>query len=460
MNFNTSKLTLDKKITFLFVLFSLLLVIIFTFVAIYKNTGGYLYEAIDAFGKNRTRSQQITLLATQLSEGNESIRPSLLQAIDEHDTLVTLFLTGGKVPGTSLSLPKAKGEAQEHLKNILVQWIPFKSQALVALEEPLLVDSTVVETTSIPVTDSLGNISYTESSSESTVKVKNPKIQAALLYLGQNSPALLAANDGLVQHLIAESQQRKKNFNMALGILAAVGVALTTLMFFLSRKNIVFPLVQVKRIASKIADRDFSTKITYQGRDEVGEISKAINQMIDNLNNAADFVTNIGEGKLEARYLGLEENGQLEENSLAAALIKMQEKMKSVAKEDRERNWSTEGLAKFVDILRSNNDNVAELGDQIISNLVKYTQSNQGGIFILNDEDEQDPYVELVACYAYNRKKFLEKKIKIGEGLIGQTFIEKKTTYLVKVPQSYVSIRSGLGGCQPQNPAAGTIENE
>jgi transcriptional regulator with GAF, ATPase, and Fis domain len=118
---------------------------------------------------------------------------------------------------------------------------------------------------------------------------------------------------------------------------------------------------------------------------------------------------------------------------------------------DQQRNWANEGLTKFVDILRSSNDNISTLGDKIISNLVQYTGSNQGGLYILNDEDEHNKFLELVSLFAFNTKKFENQKVKLGEGILGQTFLEKETTLLTQIPDDYVRITSGLGDANPRS---------
>ncbi len=119
-------------------------------------------------------------------------------------------------------------------------------------------------------------------------------------------------------------------------------------------------------------------------------------------------------------------------------------------KEDAQRRWVSEGLAMFGEILRSNHDNLQELSYNIISHLVKYTNSNQGALFILNDDIEYNKYFEMTACYAYERRKFAEDKIEFGEGLIGTCALEKQTIYLTEIPDSYLNITSGLGKANPK----------
>src|SRR5690606_4121323 len=55
------------------------------------------------------------------------------------------------------------------------------------------------------------------------------------------------------------------------------------------------------------------------------------------------------------------------------------------------------------------------------------------------------------ACYAYNRRKFLQQRIEIGEGLAGQVVLEKQTVYLKEVPENFVRITSGHGEALPRN---------
>jgi len=182
------------------------------------------------------------------------------------------------------------------------------------------------------------------------------------------------------------------------------------------------------------------------------ELTKQIETFKSEITRSLEFVKHIEQGNLDADYEGYSSN-RASKNQLATALVNMRNRMKEIAEQERQRNWVTEGLAKFIDILRSDNSNLDQLYQNIISGLVKYMNANQGGLFLLSDElyEEKHKQLELVACYAYDKKKFLEKKIPVFEGVTGQCFMEEETVFLKNVPHDYINISSGTGEALPRN---------
>lgn len=175
---------------------------------------------------------------------------------------------------------------------------------------------------------------------------------------------------------------------------------------------------------------------------------------IDDFNNyfdnAINYVAGIGSGNLNVHYGGMTaETALLNDANLAGAILKMKDKLVGVAEEERQRHWNANGLAKFSSIARDQNRKFDLVLNDFLSQLVSYISANQGGIFILND-DKDDPALELKACWAYNRKKFVERTLRPGEGLVGQTFLEGELVLLKDVPKDYISITSGLGEALPR----------
>lgn len=204
------------------------------------------------------------------------------------------------------------------------------------------------------------------------------------------------------------------------------------------------PVIKVKEVISDLSQGVLPDTQLDSKHDDI-QIQGTINNLVDGLKKTSHFASEIGKGNLEVDFNPLSENDEL-----GNALLGMRNNLRQVAVEDKKRNWTTEGLARFGEILRSNNDNVAELSYSIISNLVQYIEANQGGLFRLNDEDKHDVHLELIATYAFETQKFLTKRIKVGEGLVGEAVREKRTIYITDVPNEYVKITSGLGEANPR----------
>jgi CHASE3 domain sensor protein len=175
-----------------------------------------------------------------------------------------------------------------------------------------------------------------------------------------------------------------------------------------------------------------------------------IQSSIRNMKKASKFIKDIASGNYAATWEGLTpENASLNQDNLAGDLIKMRDQMKKVKELDEKRIWSTEGLAKFSDVARNNQNNIEKLSNEVIRFLTKHLKAQQGSLFVLRDDDEQEPHLEMAACYAFDKKKFVDRKIDIGSGLVGQAFLEGGTILLTQVPTDYITITSGLGHATP-----------
>lgn len=115
---------------------------------------------------------------------------------------------------------------------------------------------------------------------------------------------------------------------------------------------------------------------------------------------------------------------------------------------EQKRKWTSEGIALFSEVLRQHNS-IEELSYHFLQSLVKYIKFNQGGVFLAVEGGQQQTTLELKACYAYERKKFVRKSYDTGEGLVGQCFMERNPILLYEIPQNYIQITSGLGEAPP-----------
>lgn len=182
------------------------------------------------------------------------------------------------------------------------------------------------------------------------------------------------------------------------------------------------------------------------------QLEYALNSEVEKSKKVLDFINNLIKDNFDTQYEFVGENDKLGET-----LIELRDNLKHSKgeearrrKEDDQRSWIAEGLAKFGEILRQNNNDLDVLSYNLIINLVKYINANQGGVFLIQESKTGDKYFQQTAAYAYDRKKFASKRIEIGEGLVGTCALERKTIYLKEVPHSYLNITSGLGKANPR----------
>jgi PAS domain S-box-containing protein len=185
-------------------------------------------------------------------------------------------------------------------------------------------------------------------------------------------------------------------------------------------------------------------------RDKLSDLEQQLRDLKEQINSAQTFIKEIESGNLSIDFDQIFSKTN-RNSTLGNSLLSMRDQMTRIAEEERRRNWVTEGLAKFVDILRSKNDDLRALGEVIIINIVKYMSANQGSIYILHDDDPSDIHLEMVGCYAYDRKKHHRQRFSLGEGLAGQAVLEKEIIYVTNVPKDYLKITSGLGEALPKN---------
>lgn len=212
-----------------------------------------------------------------------------------------------------------------------------------------------------------------------------------------------------------------------------------------SVRAIVRPINAVKDIVLSLSRGEIKEVTVAATKDEVGEMVDSIKTLIAGQKSNTAFAINIGDGNYNSEFTPLSE-----EDQMGNALLEMRSNLKKNAEEDAKRNWATSGLAQIGEILRKTDQRAEEMYDQILEFLIKYLKANQGALFIVEDENAEDHHLKMVGCYAYNRKKFLNQRVDIGEGMVGQCYLEKETIFMKKVPEGYLRITSGLGEATPR----------
>jgi PAS domain S-box-containing protein len=182
---------------------------------------------------------------------------------------------------------------------------------------------------------------------------------------------------------------------------------------------------------------DELSSVVSSQRERTAEISRFIHSLID-----GDLFTKFSFSEIDQTL-----SGSL--NQLKDAMIRNREAERQRRLEERQRNWVSEGLATFGDLLRTHSGELEPMSYAVLSSMVGYLGANQGAIYITR-ESEKEKYLEMIACHAYDRKKFPGMSISWGNGLIGAVAMEKKGYYTDKVPDEYLTITSGLGKANPK----------
>lgn len=176
------------------------------------------------------------------------------------------------------------------------------------------------------------------------------------------------------------------------------------------------------------------------------ELKETTQRQLQAFTSATTYINQVLEGNMDAPV-----SGAVLDSPLGRPLISLQKHLKNISVNEQERNWLNVGLAKFADILRNKQSlDLKNLADEIIRQVVKYVDANQGAIFIYNGDTAGDEHLQMISCYAYERKKHVNKRINLGDGLTGQCVLEKDVIYIKKAPENYVSITSGLGNATPR----------
>lgn len=181
---------------------------------------------------------------------------------------------------------------------------------------------------------------------------------------------------------------------------------------------------------------------TKSQQETIESLENQISEKDHVINMNARFAKKIGEGDLSANDAEINDN-----DILGHSLKKMRENLALTNEKEKEQNWIAKGKDIISDILRLQND-LGNLSYLTLVELIKYIDVIQGAFYIYN-EDEQT--LENTATYAYNRRKYLDTKFQIGEGLVGQCAYEMDVIYRREIPDDFVTITSGILGDQKPN---------
>jgi PAS domain-containing protein len=436
-------LTLKTKILLFFGLFILLTLanwfLYWYAEEAYKHNNAY----VQVSKQNSLQLQQVVFFIRNIADGKKNNLNNVTREMKVLDENLKILKEGGLYEGlhdiTLEPTDESNLEIYSKLTDVMRQWREFRNHVVSIVDtNPIRLDSTFAY---LAVPDVDPNNMKTQK-----IDFLNPQVTPHLDYVVKNTEKLLRFNEDLITFYYEYAWEQRRSLTIAAFLVQFMSLLSLCFGAYFIVTNTIAPLKKIAQTIADLGDGRFTRNMEYGTQDEIGEVVSNMNTLVESMENISGFAANVGKGNFQSDF---QVRGT--EDKLGFALLNMRDNLQKVAEEDKKRNWANEGMAKFAEILRNTQLNVNEISYNIISNLVKYIGANQGGLFILEDSEDESRKQTLVlsAAYAYNKKKYLEKEIRIGQGLLGQAVLERNMIYLTDIPNNYISITSGLGEANP-----------
>jgi HAMP domain-containing protein/CheY-like chemotaxis protein/signal transduction histidine kinase len=179
------------------------------------------------------------------------------------------------------------------------------------------------------------------------------------------------------------------------------------------------------------------------------DLTGNVNLLADNLTNQvraiAEVATAVTKGDL-TRSIQVEASGEVAE--LKDNINTMIDNLRLTTDRNTEQDWLKTNLARFTGMLQGQRD-LATVGRMLLSELAPLVNAQQGVIYQM--ETEESAGMVLLSAFADDGEKGHLRRLRIGEGLVGQVAAEKRRMLISDLPEKTVPIRSGLFESVPRN---------
>ncbi len=194
--------------------------------------------------------------------------------------------------------------------------------------------------------------------------------------------------------------------------------------------------------ANAIATGDFSNEV--QLLSEADQLGKALTQMTHTLRGVIAQTNAIASGDYNQEIQLLSEKDQL-----GRALSDMTHTLRNITTKNATQDWLKTGLARLNSQM-SGSQEIPVLAKNIISLLTNYIGASVG-VFYLLKSDSDEPYLQVIASYAFTRTDDIPQKFLVGEGLVGQVALERQAIFRTHTPEEYTQIiQSSLAKAVPR----------
>ncbi|KRA71559.1 two-component system sensor histidine kinase/response regulator [Pelomonas sp. Root662] len=249
----------------------------------------------------------------------------------------------------------------------------------------------------------------------------------------------------------------------------------------------------IVKVVTAVANGNLTQRLTVQAKGEVAALADTINNMTDTLATFAEQVTNVArevgvDGRLGGqahvpgaagtwkdltgnvnllaanlttqvraiaevatavtkgdltRAIQVEAKGEVSE--LKDNINTMISNLRETTERNREQDWLKTNLARFTGMLQGQRE-LQTVSQMLLTELAPLVQAHQGTIYhLVAPEADEQPRLRLLASYAQSGAVRLAPTIELGEGLVGQCALDKRSTLLADIASDFVAISSSLG---------------
>lgn len=251
------------------------------------------------------------------------------------------------------------------------------------------------------------------------------------------------------------NQKLEVEFHKMQNIISIISIALVMAILIIgifTLRGIIVPIRYLQKQIAILSKGGLPDKKLKESKDEIGDMTKALNMLIEGLRQKEMFAYQIGSENFNASFTPLSKH-----DKLGNALLLMKENLKKASEEeqkrrrdDKRRAWIADGINKISAILREDHTDIVLFMEIIVMNIVNYLEVNQGVIYLKEDKNGKE-ILRLVAAYAYGKRRALKAEMELNEGLMGRCFLEEETIYINDLPETYIKITSGLGESTPRS---------
>jgi HAMP domain-containing protein/CheY-like chemotaxis protein/signal transduction histidine kinase len=179
------------------------------------------------------------------------------------------------------------------------------------------------------------------------------------------------------------------------------------------------------------------------------DLTGNVNLLADNLTNQvraiAEVATAVTKGDL-TRSIQVEASGEVAE--LKDNINTMIDNLRLTTDRNTEQDWLKTNLARFTGMLQGQRD-LTTVGRMLLSELTPLVNAQQGVIYQMGPEETSE--MVLLSAFAGDGEDGHLRRLKLGEGLVGQCASEKRRMLISELPSNTISIRSGLFEAVPRN---------